>query len=151
MKKRHIGFTLIELVVVIVVLGIIASIAIPRFANISENARIASANGLLGAVRAASALVFAQAQVQGLTSSITMEGQTVNLSNGYPDATTTPGPGIVSALSAVAGYTITQTTAPPGAVIFQVQGAPTGSTCAVTYVGATATVGPTITVTTGGC
>ncbi len=49
MKKQNSGFTLIELVVVIVILGILASQAVPRFANLTNNANQAVAEGAVGA------------------------------------------------------------------------------------------------------
>ena len=49
MKKQQAGFTLIELVVVIVILGILASQAVPRFANLTDNANAAVAEGAVGA------------------------------------------------------------------------------------------------------
>lgn len=49
MKKQSSGFTLIELVVVIVILGILASQAVPRFANLTDNANLAVAEGAVGA------------------------------------------------------------------------------------------------------
>lgn len=49
MRKQNAGFTLIELVVVIVILGILASQAVPRFANLTDNANLAVAEGAMGA------------------------------------------------------------------------------------------------------
>ncbi len=90
MNKKQAGFTLIELVMVIVILGILSAFALPRFADLGGQARQAVFDGANGASRSAIAIVHAQALAEGKTAAsgetVTLEGQTVNLAYGYPTA-----------------------------------------------------------------
>ncbi|WP_305373841.1 type II secretion system protein [Photobacterium leiognathi] len=91
MKKQQ-GFTLIELVVVIVILGILAVTAAPKFMNLQGDARHASLQGLKGAIQGASGIVYGKAAIAGVENSSTVvsvgtgthEVQTIY---GYPTAT----------------------------------------------------------------
>ncbi|AXB32515.1 type II secretion system protein [Vibrio campbellii] len=89
--KRQGGFTLIELVVVIVILGILAVTAAPRFLNLQDDARNATLEGLSGAIKGASGIVYGKAAIKGLeakaTSAISVGSDSINIVYGYPSAT----------------------------------------------------------------
>ncbi len=89
-KQAQKGFTLIELVVVITILGILAAFAIPRFASLENQARIAAVQGMAGSLRSGASLAHALWLAQGNpgSTSVTMEGQTITITNGYPNVAT---------------------------------------------------------------
>ncbi|OKY24855.1 type II secretion system protein [Thalassotalea sp. PP2-459] len=82
------GFTLIELVVVIVILGILAATAAPKFIDLTGDAKASVMQGVQGSVNSAADLVHAKALVEGAIStgdSITVAGSSVDLEYGWPE------------------------------------------------------------------
>ncbi len=110
------GFTLIELVVVIALLGILAAFALPRFASLESEARSATVQGLAGSLRSASAMAHGLYLATNATP-VTMEGVNIAIVNGYPSADD-----VADTLSDTTGFAV---------------GTPTGGTVAITKVGAT--------------
>lgn len=67
MKQAQRGFTLIELVMVIVILGVLAAVAIPKFVDLKGDAQTAANQGVAGALSSGTAINYATAQVRGNT------------------------------------------------------------------------------------
>ncbi|MCD9545496.1 prepilin-type N-terminal cleavage/methylation domain-containing protein [Photobacterium carnosum] len=102
--KRQNGFTLIELVVVIVILGILAVTAAPKFMNLQGDARNASLQGLKGAIQGAAGIVYGKSAIEGQESvfpgEVTVDGNPLPTVYGYPAATSA---GIGAAVSGING------------------------------------------------
>lgn len=87
--KQQKGFTLIELIIVIVILGILAVTAAPRFIDIQKDARVETMQGIKAAIQGASQLVYAKAAIKGvqkqLSDDVTISNAVVDVKYGYPD------------------------------------------------------------------
>ncbi|KFZ31177.1 hypothetical protein IDSA_00105 [Pseudidiomarina salinarum] len=170
--KTQKGFTLIELIIVIVVLGILAVTAAPQFVNFSGDARESTLDGLKGAMNGAGTAVYAKASIAGKEDdaddgagtpdyqTVTVDSTAVEIVYGYPAATVD---GIVEVLEITTGdwdirYENETDVTTPGTVKFSPAGLNSPNTnfaditdCFVSYAEATATAPPTITVDNTNC
>ena len=143
MRKNQ-GFTLIELIAVIVILGILSAIALPKFVNLTSDARIAKMQGAVGSVNSASALIHAKWLAGGslTTGNVEYEGGSLAIGtgviNGYPSA---------AEIATVAGLIPSDYTSTPAGTVATIAD-PGKSTCKFTYTEATTTAPPVIDKTT---
>jgi MSHA pilin protein MshA len=86
MSKSQAGFTLIELIAVIVIIGILAAAALPKFVDLSSDARQAKVNAALGAMKSAAAMTHGKFLIDPNTNPQVFEGVSVTFVNGYPSA-----------------------------------------------------------------
>jgi MSHA pilin protein MshA len=138
-RNQQSGFTLIELIVVITILGILAAIALPRFAQLQADARIAKMNGALGAIKAGAALAHANLLTRGNAADfsgdpagandVNMEGVNVVFVNGYPNA---------ASIAAVSGVVATEYTIAVAGATATITPDAGHAACAITYTQAAA-------------
>ncbi|MGE6527840.1 pilin [Pseudomonas sp. NPDC077382] len=143
MKKQQSGFTMIELIMVIVILGILAAFALPRFADFSGDARLSAMQGAAGSVKSASAIVHAAALADPIAAAageVTVE-VAIDLVDKYA-APTEAGIGLAAQLSADDFDIDDSTTA--GTIVIADQ---TKAACSFSYTMVTGDTAPKISTT----
>ena len=164
MKKSQ-GFTLIELVVVIIILGVLAVVAAPKFINLQGDARAATLKGLQAAIQGANSLVYSKSALKGVTGAATSQlniGTTATPDNvpivyGYVAATAVALESVLDAKVAVSTATAELQAAADwiisnesGFINIRQNGAPTAN-CNLTYTQATASSLPAYLIVATGC
>ncbi|MFM2599395.1 type II secretion system protein [Vibrio fortis] len=151
MKKQG-GFTLIELVVVIVILGILAVTAAPRFLNLQDDAKNATLEGLAGAIQGASGIVYGKSAIDGeetaSSASVTIDGSEVATAFGYPAATSGAISAIVQGLGDGQDFEFIGTVSGASAATFGIDGYTTN--CVLYTEAGSANQEATATVVSGG-
>ena len=142
--NKQAGFTLIELVVVIVILGLLAAAALPKFINVTSDARFSSLQGVAGGLRTAASLARAEYVVSNNNAAVTvvMDGQNItvlseNANAGRGGRPTAAAGGIGGANGAMPdpdGFTVTHGAPAAGQTTYQPAGG--SATCQVVYTAA---------------
>ena len=143
MKTRQQGFTLVELVTVLVILGILAAVAIPKYVSYTTEARVAALNGMAGALRSAAALTQAKYKVVGdaTSTSVTLaDGTSVTVTSGANGGIPTVAAAGIQAAMNQTGFSFT-----PATGVWDFSGGAIAN-CFVTYAATGAA-----TVTSTGC
>jgi MSHA pilin protein MshA len=139
MNKQESGFTLIELIAVIVILGILAATALPKFVNLTSDARLAKVNAALGSLKSAAAMTHGKFLVNPVSPQ-TFEGVAVTFVNGYPNAAS------IAPVAGIAAPDYTVTTAGTTTTVTVT------TNCTATYTQpTTAILPPTFATVTTGC
>ncbi len=136
--KKNAGFTLIELVIVIIVLGILAATAVPKFINLQDDAKESALKGAEAAIHSAANIVYSKAAIDGVEgekdSEVKDGSVTIQTVYGYPEAIDS---GIYNAIE-LSGFKHKANAGTPKTMTFWQGDASTApSTCIITYTEAT--------------
>lgn len=139
--KLQKGFTLIELVIVIVILGLLAATALPRFSNLTQSARLATLNGLAGGLRGAISIAHATQLVTPNSASndpVVLDNVSITMINGWPAAAT-----VSNVLTDITSFTFNGAVTPATFTLV--------TNCRVDYTESAAGAFPVVAVVSTGC